>query len=161
MFMKLLGAAFILFAILWTFWLLRLHRLAVVQARAAQGWPEVVGEVLECRIGTDESTDSDGNSGSTYYPVLRYRYTVGGTDYEGKRLRFGLERSGSEGTIKAWLMHYREGTRPAVHYNPADPADCVLETVKPNGGYIIAASIGGVLFTLMGLAAALLGGGDS
>jgi len=160
MFMKLLGGAFILIAIVWTIWLLRLHRRAVVQARAAQGWPKVQGEVLECRIGADESTDSDGNSSSTYSPVLRYRYTVGGIDYEGKRLRFGLERSGSEGTIKAWLMPYREGARPAVHYNPADPADCVLETVKPNAGYIVAASIGGVLFILMGLAAAFVGGGD-
>ena len=160
MFMKLLGAAFILLAIVWIVWLLRLHRRAVVQARAALGWPKVQGEVLECRIGADETTDSDGDSSSTYFPVLRYRYTVGGIDYEGRRLRFGLARSGSEATVKAWLLRYREGERPAVHYNPADPADCVLETVKPNAGYIIAASIGGALFVAMGLAAAFLGGGD-
>jgi len=160
MFMALLGAVFLILGIVWIVWLLRLHRRALVQVRTAQSWPKVQGEILESRIGADESTDSDGNSSNTYFPVLRYRYAVGGTDYEGKRLRFGLERSASEGKIKAWLIPYREGARPAVHYNPRDPADCVLETVKPTAGYLVAALIGGAVFIAMGLAAAFLGGGD-
>ena len=156
--MAVLGTIFILFGIAWIIWFLRMHRRAVAQAQAAQSWPTTRGEIVESRIAVSESTDSDDNTTYTYSPVLRYRYTVGERDYEGKRLRFGVESSGSEGTIKAWLIPYREGERPTVHYNPADPADCVLETVKPSNAYIVASLIGGGVFILLGLVAAFLPG---
>jgi hypothetical protein len=150
MFLTLIGSAIVLLGIASIVWFLRLHRRAVIQAKAAQGWPTVSGEILESRIAVEESTDSDGNTGHSYHPVLRYRYAVGGREFEGKRLRFGVDRSGSEGTIKAWLMPYREGARPKVRYNPVDPADCVLEAVRPTAAYIVAAALVGGILILIG-----------
>lgn len=145
-----LGTAFILAGAAWIVTFLLMHRRAVARASASESWPTVPCEVRESRLREDESSDSDGNTSTVYIPELRYVYEAGGRSLEGSRLRFGSVRTGSRGKAQSWIRPYPAGARASVRYNPEDPADCVLESVKPTAGYLIAAAVG-LVFVGLGL----------
>jgi hypothetical protein len=75
---------------------------------------------------------------------------VGGTEYQGSRLRFGNPRSASRKKADAAIAPYPPGTTPLVRYNPQDPKEAVLETKKPSPVYLIMAPFG-LLFVGFGL----------
>ena len=145
-----LGTAFILAGAAWIVTFLLIHRRAGARAKASEAWPTVPCELRESRLREEESTDSDGNTATVYVPELRYAYDVGGRSLEGTRLRFGSVRTGSRAKAESWIRPYPAGARASVRYNPEDPADCVLESVKPTGGYLVAAAVG-LIFVALGL----------
>lgn len=93
------------------------------QCRAANSFTPVPATVISSRI--DESSDSEGTS---YTPVVTYRYSVGGRTYTGERYSFGLSPGGHAFASRVVNSH-PPGAATTVHVDPADPAVAVLDPV--------------------------------
>lgn len=147
-----LGLAFILGGLAWAAYFIQLHRRAAAQAEQAGSWPTARGRILESRIDMDESEDGDGNTIEWFTPRVRYSYDAGGHSREGDRIRFGAMRTADRKKAEAWAAPYPAGAEAEVRYNPADPADAVLETAKPAATYLMT-SLVGLVFIGLGLVA--------
>lgn len=100
----------------------------VRKARVAQNWPSAIGQVAGVDVRESQSTDSDGDRRTNYYPIVRYTYVVNGQSFAGDRLAFG-PRTGSGRYAKAQAManRYVVGAPVTVYYNPENPEEAVLE----------------------------------
>ena len=88
-------------------------------------WPTTTGTVT---LSTVEAR-SDSEGGTTYYPVVRYSYQVGGQIFQGSRIAPGMEVGGSgAGKVSA---RYPMGAQVPVYYDPQSPSDAVLEKKAP------------------------------
>jgi hypothetical protein len=98
------------------------------QAEASQNWPAAAGSVLRSEVGESTSTDSDGDTSTTYHPVVEYTYQVGGQSFTGRRITFGPV-TGNSNPRKAQevLSRYPSGGAVQVYYNPQKPDEAVLE----------------------------------
>jgi hypothetical protein len=97
-------------------------------ARESLDWPSVQGEILQS--GIDEQIDrttTTGRGGRTYQPVIRYRYRVGGTDFEGQRVALGEYATADRADAEVVVQRYPVGGRVPVHHRPDAPATAVLE----------------------------------
>jgi hypothetical protein len=121
---------------------------SVIQTRAlwrgwqARRWPATTGQVLD--VGLRYHRARRGG----YLPEVRYRYAVGGQELVGSRLRFGGRTLLSERAAKAALRGAQPGAEVAVHYNPQDPREAVLQP---------GVSIGDVVWLAAGLIALGIG----
>lgn len=90
-------------------------------------WPYVEGEMLQSRaFARNETGDQRGTPTHEWLTEVRYRYTVNGVDYVGKRLRaFGLNHFTQESAMQE-LAPFQAGQRVRVYYDPAKPASSVL-----------------------------------
>lgn len=59
--------------------------------------------------------------------VVSYHYEVKGQSYTGRRYRYQGFGTSDQQWIEAYLDQHPAGTPVTVRYNPANPADCVLE----------------------------------
>lgn len=91
------------------------------QYQATQ-WPSVQGRVVSAEVVRHPDSDSD-----TYEPRLAYTYEVAGERLTAWRIRFG-NKSSSQDWANDKVRKYPPGSTPAVHYNPGDPSESVLET---------------------------------
>lgn len=108
-------------------------------AAAARRWPRAVGKVLSSAV-------EQRSLGETVDRVFRIRYThvVGRKTFEGTKVSLGLQRD----DVDALHRRYPVGQVVQVHYNPIDPADCVLEpATTPKITQVI---VIGVVFMLFG-----------
>jgi hypothetical protein len=93
--------------------------LRVVDARA---WQPVPCTILDSHVETHSGSDSN-----TYSIAVRFAYGVEGREYESDRYEF-MGGSSSGYDFKAGVVaKLPVGTRTICYYNPADPADAVLE----------------------------------
>lgn len=99
-----------------------------LKVQQAMNWPSVTGKVLESRLIESTSTDSDGDSSTTYRPYIRYEYDMGGITYTNDKVDVGMVISTS-GTKKAkeLLSRFSMGSSVLVYVNPDNPADSILE----------------------------------
>ncbi len=88
-----------------------------------------------------------------FRPYLTYTYCVNGTWYLGDRIRFGATPESFLPWVAGWWLdrHYPKGRAVQVAYNPADPADAVLQPGVP-----VWTSTLLVLAVLLGLGGALI-----
>lgn len=93
----------------------------------ARVWPTVEGEILECRFEASRPS-SARQSGTRYYLRLRYRYSVEGKTYEGKRLYFGAAIAAYDGASLGRVTMHTPGERLPVRYLPFAPGVCTLES---------------------------------
>lgn len=149
-----LGLAFILGGIAWSLYFVRLHRRAVAQAQAALSWPSASGTITQSTIDVEESDDGEGTITQWFTPTVLYSYEAGGRAHQGRRIRFGSLRTADRRKAETWAAPYPAGAAIKVRYNPADAADCVLETAKPAGTYLVT-SLVGLVFIGLGLFALL------
>ena len=87
------------------------------RAIAAKSWPQTRGRVV-----ASETT--------TLYapaPVVRFRYTVDGEEYESDKIQFGRLSSWTGETAQGVAARYPVGAEVWVHYDPDDPGTAVLE----------------------------------
>jgi len=124
------------------------------RASASARWPVASGTVVSSELGYEAGKDADGDDYECWWPDVRYSYSVSGSDFMGSRVRFGPVKLTDENKAKALLAPYPAGAKVDVFYNPANPKDSTLETVKPGIGASL--FIGGVfillaLFALAGL----------
>jgi hypothetical protein len=95
--------------------------ISLYRGRQALTWPTVEGRLSECRL--QENSDSDG---ATWQVIVRYGYTVGGSDYEGDRVAFGYCGSSASAEHRAIHEKLQRASRVLVRYDPAHPANSVL-----------------------------------
>lgn len=114
--------------------------------QASQGWPAVQGEVVESWVSRRDSTDSDGDVSSRYYPEIRYRYQVMGHEHLGEKITFGPRYGGARSKAEKVAARYPAGTNVMVYYQPDRPDNAVLERSVPRMLLIY-----GVIFILVGI----------
>ncbi len=120
------------------------------QNQQVQHWATTTGELLQREL------EARPGKTTTYRLQVRYRYRVGGQDFESSRFAFGYE--GSRGDLENHqriLQKLHQGHRVTVYYDPQDPRQAVLSHGL-NRGSLVLLVFGGVwtLFTL-GLAVLL------
>lgn len=113
-----------------TFWLGKPIR---DQAAASAAWPSTEGRITRSRL---ERSHRDGSTSVT--ADVGYEYAVAGATHEGFRVWIGDGYSASPGReFRAAVGRYPEGARVTVFYDPADPAESVLEPGATWSGSIV------------------------
>ncbi len=128
---------------------------------AGRGWPTVPGKVMRTLTVTqvdDNLTEvapardrgrryrADVYSGA----IVRYAYRVGGRDYQSTRRYAGRPvLSGSAALTAKVLAKYPPDADVTVHYNPANPAEAMLEPMNLANVYV--SLVGAVAFGGFGL----------
>lgn len=117
-----------------------------VYALRSRRWRQAVGTV----VASDLQRSREIECGSSYRPVVSYRYSVEGQDFVASRTRFGdrLELGWAAPAVRI-VRRYPVGAVIPVHYDGDDPADAVLEP-GVNGLLYTGAALGGI-FVLLGI----------
>ncbi|MDP3450292.1 MAG: DUF3592 domain-containing protein [Anaerolineaceae bacterium] len=102
------------------------------KAEASQKWPTVPGLILSSRVDIHTSTDSDGNTSTSYKPVVIYSYSIMGQEYTANRIAFGANAF-SRKKSDSIIARYPANQQVIVHYNPEELEDAVLETQAQGG----------------------------
>lgn len=146
---RLLGIAIFLFGILALGYGVQLVR----QAQASMDWPTAEGVIIlskttsRHRLRGGRLTEAD----------IRYAFTVDGHEWRGHTVRFGQTFAGGFSGRRAAqqrVQRYPRGRSVAVHYDPADPNQSVLEpglhwkAWVPCGMGLLFTVIGGMLFAV-------------
>lgn len=134
------------------FWGLSARRKADAWEAAARSWPVAPGVVIAVQVvkrfmeGAGIATARIQDRGRHYYePVVQYRYTVGETQYEGSRLRFGWLTCSSPGAAERILAAYPVGRQLPVRFDPGNPATSVLELTAANKNATVGIVFGGIM----------------
>lgn len=115
-------------------------------------WTKASATVLDSRILEREQSNSDGHDYTYYEPRLRYRYSVGGTAYEGNRLTLGAPLTFSlADRAEEWLREHAPATAIELFYDPAQPQDSSCTLDKPS-------LFGAIIRIAVGTGLALIGG---
>lgn len=110
-----------------------LHLRTAKKAETAAAWPTATGMVESSAVSEREEQDSEGDSETAYYPEVAYAWTVNGQRYTGRRIQFGeTPRFARQTAAQTVCDRYRPGASVPVRYDPANPAEAVLETKKPS-----------------------------
>lgn len=111
-------------------------------------WPVVQGVVLESGVLDRIAKSADATV--EYRVHVRYRYKVGGRDYEGTRVALGPSRVFHDhAAAAARAARYRVDARIMVRHDPDDPESAILEAGAQNvlwlhaigGGFVAVALI--------------------
>jgi hypothetical protein len=125
------------------------------KATETKTWPSVTGKVVEAEVSEDVQVDSEGDRRRVFAPHVVYEYEVNGTPYRGDRIRAGIRSFiGSRRKVEQELALYPVGSPVRVYYNPANPAEAVLQ---PGTSSKAALVIGIVFLVITGMTACLLG----
>ena len=119
------------------------------KAKQSKDWMTAPGKVVYSDVDVQYSSDSDGDSSTTYGAKVVYEYDVVGIHYEKDRIAFNAGvRSNNYKKHAAIAANYPVGKAVTVYFNPDDPDDAVLETaVKSIASSIIIA----IVFIAIGL----------
>jgi hypothetical protein len=92
--------------------------------QAAQSWASTMGTVLMSTIQIKRTSRSRSE-----IPVVVYQYQVNGTAYQGQTIKAGEQFFNVRvmGQAQATIARYPVGALVMVYYNPANPAESVLE----------------------------------
>ena len=95
--------------------------------QASPGWPSVEGEMLVARaFARNETGEARGTPAREWLTEVRYRYTVQGRDYTGRRIRAFVGPYPDQASAMADVAPFQVGARVKVYYDPADPGNSVL-----------------------------------
>jgi hypothetical protein len=127
------------------------------KAKTAETWPTVNGSIVSARLDQRTHIDHDDGHTSTstsYTPIVEYTYETGGKTYRGNRIFPGASMSYDHGTAQGIVNRYQPGAVVAVHYDPADPTQAVLETKSKGGNLFL---IIGAVFAVFGIIGCCIG----
>jgi len=140
------------------------------QAAASTSWPVTDGRITASRV---ERVKQGGDGKATYTADITYEYALDGRTFEGDRVWFGDAYSASDASaFRAAVGRYPVGRAVKVHYDPAEPAESVLEPgptwsgsalyfiglgLMTLGGIVTLSSAGTLLLVTLALAAAVGG----
>ena len=105
------------------------HKL--LQARRAAAWPQAAGRITRSEVAARHRQHSDRPTEVINEPAIEYEFTANGAKYTGTRISIGEDSGGAN--TEATLARYPVGATVMVHYDPADPGNCVLEREVPKG----------------------------
>ena len=148
--MDFVGVAILLLGLAWIGLFGFIHFRAVAKAKASETWPTTAGKVLSSQVIEEESRDREGGTSTWYNPVVTYSYSAEGASHQASRIRFANMRQARRAKAEEIAARYPEGSTPVVRYNPAKPAEAVLESQKPGPLYLVMAAFG-LLFVGFGL----------
>jgi len=95
------------------------------KAFAVPGWPTVAGVITRTNVSESHSL----RRGTRLDFECEYAYEVGGRRYTGDRIHYA--GSNGDGEQRRRAEQYVEEASVTVRYDPADPADAVLELGNP------------------------------
>lgn len=136
-------------------------------AGAQRSWPTTNGTVVESSIqresfasrrrsGFSMSRSSGGTTrgirigGGSYYPRILYNYQVANQTYSGSSSGATSSRGYSHSRAQDIIAQYPTGATIPVYYDPANPADSILQPGKAGCGLVFVIAIG-VVVMLFGL----------
>jgi hypothetical protein len=130
-------------------WGLRSRSKASGAATAAAAWPTVPGVIVGSMVADilplwTIFAAANPSQSHYYEPRVRYRYTVG-REFEGSRIRFGSVACRTGSHARELVAPYPEGAPVTVHYDPADPAESVLELAASRGSSMAGIVLGAIL----------------
>ncbi len=107
---------------------LQIRSRALAVAKASERWPVATGKVLSVSIseGSYVSTETR-QTVHTYLPAIRYTYNVGNHDWEASRIAFGQILYYQPAEVEAFKAAHPVEAKLPVYYNPANPAEAVLD----------------------------------
>jgi hypothetical protein len=142
------GFFFLLFVGLGVFLIYRMQQ-SKKKALVSQSWPSTTGQITESHVSRSQSTDSDGDTTTSYSARVAYTYQVGGQTYSGHNIAFGFNPSySSETKAQADAARYPVGSQVSVYYDPNKPSDAVLER-QVSGSKV--GLILGIIFIVVGV----------
>ena len=129
------------------------------KATASQRWPSTTGRILASQVTSHRSLNSNGTHTTIYKPQIQYEYIAEGQSYQSAQLSYSMvDGMSAEGWAEGIVDKYQPGSNVQVYYNPAKPADAVLEHASGGLGRILVLILGGVeLFLIVFLVSALTG----
>ncbi|MCA9116276.1 MAG: DUF3592 domain-containing protein [Planctomycetaceae bacterium] len=98
---------------------------AVNQIRSATGsesWPQAQATIVNSSV----STTRPRRGGVRYHPSVNYTFQVNQQTYSGKLISFGGVSFSDEAEAQQVANHFSRGSTHQIHYDPADPANCVI-----------------------------------
>lgn len=106
----------------------------VLRAWRARGWPTAQGTIIRCSV----ERVSGSSQASSHVVRVGYRYSPEGMPLDGDRVTFFpiLLRHSRPEWAQDQAKRYAEGTAVEVRYDPADPAQAVIETGVPVRFYL-------------------------
>jgi hypothetical protein len=127
-------------------------------AKQAAKWPAVRGKIVKSEVEEYQERDEDSDGRTTwrtaYRPAVEYAYAVGGRDYRGNQISYGMTISAGKGFAEKVAAKFPLGGEIDVHYDPKEPSHSALQTKGGAGATWI---IFGIAMVVFALAAALLG----
>ena len=104
----------------------------VRKLQASRTWPHMGGTVTKTEIvqRTEQNT-SNNMSTTTYEPRVEYEFQVDGRTFTGSRIGFASVSYGSPKRAQRVLDRFPTGGMVEVMYDPAEPANAVLECKNP------------------------------
>ncbi len=119
------------------------------KAETSQGWPHTLGQVVNAEVKRTANTDDDGHITYAYHPEVEYTYEAAGQVYSSRRLMFGaVQAANTPKKAQQTLARYPLGAQVTVYYDPAKPADSVLERTA---GASTSMLVIGIVMVLVGL----------
>lgn len=116
---------------------------------AAQGWTRTEGVITASKVDQPPEHFSDDLNDAK--PIVRYRYRVGGQDFDGDRIAIGGQALTTRVLAGRLAGRYPVGAHVDVYVDPGNPSESVLEPAEPQ------TLAGLVAFTLVfGIIAAVL-----
>ena len=134
--------------------LLAVSAINLQKAQATKGWPSVSGKILRSQIVPVEKIREKKQKLVLYRPEMAYSYSVGGKEYVAETIRTDLQSQSNPADLKRLLDTYPVGQTVAVFYNPANPAEAVLEpgdnpqTKSLLGCGIVLAVVAGIMLVM-------------
>jgi hypothetical protein len=113
------------------------------QASASKNWESTTGQILMSQI---EMRRRSGRAGMSPFPVVVYEYMVMGQRFQSNRISFGNDIGGSM-VASPTVNRYPVGSTVTVYYNPANPAEAVLERKSRSSNVLIFVVI--VIFAIL------------
>lgn len=115
------------------------------QVKRAARWPSAQGRIVRSRLRVVRRQQADRPSTTGNVPDVEYVFSVGGTEFRGKRISIGEIPPGSP-EVEAVLERYQVGRTGPVFYNPDDPNEAVLERDPPISVRAMYGVAAGVMF---------------
>lgn len=92
------------------------------------------GVVLASKVKTHAG---DSDSGPTYEPLIKYRYTVAGQEHTSTQYSFGTWSTSDSQDAGRIVRRHPKGRKITVYYDPDDPAEAILALEVPGIQYFM------------------------
>lgn len=97
-----------------------------LRADASKRWPTSPGTVLSAALAKSPENKR------RYRAAVKYRYRVGGKDYESDRIFWG-GNEGRQNHMASVVASYPAHSEVPVYYDPQNPAEAVIDPVQNAG----------------------------
>jgi hypothetical protein len=121
----------------------------VRKVRASRSWIRATGVIVQASVRESFSQGSDDSPDSwSYAPEVQYQFQAGGREFRGDRISFDRRAYQTKQQAQAALARYPAGGQVEVFFDPANPAQSVLQRASGSGWVLVAAGAGVMLLVI-------------